>query len=193
MEWDKNQNCVGWYFVKISDYSIYNLGLTYDKTTGYYYDAEGYSYKANGNIGTTITFVRNGDNVVYNTGLSHVDGAKYYTDSLGDKYLLAYTSKGGMTMHPTGSNAISMYEMSFFAKMYNPAVVVLTGGTNDSPSTYGTVDDAECTLSLNDCSADTLASVSVCSAVKGAIRRISTDCPHAHIILEYATAKRRTT
>lgn len=182
LEWVKEENCVGLHYINIETEELYNLGLTYNPKDGYYYDSDGEAYSSNGNIEATITYKKVSDGSTYNTGLQHTNGEKYYTDSSGNRYLIAHTAKGGITMRPTGSTKISIYEECSFAKFYNPKVIILTGGTNDPMSTYGTAEDAPYTGTLLDCATSSI-STTVCSAVKGAIIKLSEENPKAAIFL----------
>lgn len=182
LEWVKEENCVGLHYINIETEKLYSLGLTYNPKDGYYYDSDGEAYSSKVNIEQTITYKKVSDGSIYNTGLTHDSGAKYYTDSSGNKYLLAHTAKGGIAMRPTGNANISIYEECSFAKFYNPKVIILTGGTNDPMSTYGTAEDEPYTGTLLDC-AESSISTTVCSAVKGAIIKLSRENPKSMIFL----------
>lgn len=185
MKWDETEVIQGIGFVNIATMEIFDIGLTYNYNDGFWYDSSNVRYKLNtaAGSGAPCEFRKYTDNTKYNLPLTpdKTSYPKYYLDSSGNKYLPMLTAYGGMpfraskTMH-------SMYEMSFMMRYYRPDVLILTGGTNDPSSTYGTAEDEICELTLEQVS-NLTEEVTVCSCVKGAIKRVITDCPKTLIFL----------
>lgn len=185
MKCDENEIIQGIGFVNIATMEIFDIGLTYNYNDGFWYDSSNVRYKLNtaAGSGAPCEFRKYTDNTKYNLPLTpdKTSYPKYYLDSSGNKYLPMLTAYGGMpfraskTMH-------SMYEMSFMMRYYRPDVLILTGGTNDPSSTYGTAEDEICELTLEQVS-NLTEEVTVCSSVKGAIKRVMTDSPNTLIFL----------
>ena len=201
MRYDINEVINGTQFINISNGNAYDTGLTYDSVKKCYVDDNGVRYYASisAGSGSVITYKRYDNGQIYkrhDNGKTYNYGLKpdrnyypkYYLDQQNNKYLPTVLAYGGQPMRVTGDANLSMYEMSFFAKYYNPDIVILTGGTNDPNSTYGTADDPICELTLEQCQG-MITNVTVCSAVKGAIKRIMTDCPNALIFLAMPVRK----
>ena len=186
MEYDSVITKNGIYFVNIQNGNLFDYGLTYDYATSTFVDNNGVRYYLKEFVGSGIPmeFRRCDDNTLYSLPLTpeRVNYPKYYVDGNNNKYLPAVLAYGGQGMRVTGDSNFSMYEMSHFVKLYNPDVVIFTGGTNDPVSTYGTADDPICELTLDECQG-TISDVTVCSSVKGAIKRIMADCPNALVFL----------
>ena len=185
MKWDETEVIQGIGFVNIANMEIFDIGLKYNYKDGFWYDSDNVRYKLStaAGSGAPCEFRKYTDNTKYNLPLTPDKDSypKYYLDSSGNKYLPMLTAYGGMPFRAS-KTLYSMYEMSFMVRYYQPDVLILTGGTNDPSSTYGTAEDEICELTLKEVS-ELTEDVTVCSSVKGAIKRVMTDCPTTLIFL----------
>lgn len=185
LRWSEMEVIQGIGFVNISTMEIYDIGLTYNYDDGFWYDNNNvrYELKVPAGSGAPCKFIKYTDKSKYNLPLTpdKVSYPKYYLDSENNKYLPMLTAYGGMPFRAS-KDLYSMYEMSFMMKFYKPDVLILTGGTNDPVGTYGTAEDEICELTLEQVS-ELTEDVTVCSSVKGAIKRVMTDSPTTLIFL----------